>query len=96
MSCEIVWHPEAVQDQRRLFDHLKSINPIAAQKAALLILRGAESLQEWPNRCREMDDASARRELFIQFGSDAFVLRYVVEGQRVIVLRVWHSKEFRG
>jgi len=42
MPCEIIWHPEAVRDQFRLFTHLKSVNPAAATKAAELIRQGAE------------------------------------------------------
>ena len=93
MSFKIIWHPESIQDQLRIFDHLKSVNPVAARKAAQLIRQGAKGLRQWPNRCRKMDDDSGRRELIIQFGSGAYVLRYVIDDHLVIVLRVWHSKE---
>jgi len=63
------------------------------RKAAALIREAAQSLQEWPNRCRPMDDNSQRRELIIQFGSGAYVLRYVLDGDAIIILRVWHSKK---
>ena len=96
MPCEIVWHREAVLDLQRLFEHLKSVNPAAARKAAELICEGAQSLRKWPNRCRPMKDGSGRRELIIQFGSGAYVLRYVLEGDRIYVLRVWHSKELHA
>jgi len=96
MSCKIVWHHEAVLDQYRLFNHLKSVNPAAARKAAELIRQGAQSLQEWPNRCRPMDDGSGRRELIVQFGSGAYVLRYVLQGNVIAILRVWHSKELHA
>jgi len=95
MPCEIIWHPEAVRDQFRLFTHLKSVNPAAAKKAAELIRQGAESLRKWPNRCRPMDDGSGRRELIIQFGSGAYVLRYVLDGNLIIILHVWHARELR-
>jgi len=96
MPCKIVWHKEAVLDQFRLFNHLKSVNPAAAQKAAELIRCGAESLQQWPNRCRPMGDGSGRRELIIQFGSGAYVLRYVLDGDVIVIIRVWHSKEIHA
>ncbi len=95
MPCKIIWHPEAIQDQFRLFTHLKSVNPAAAKKAAELVRQGAKSLQKWPNRCRPMDDGSGRRELIIQFGSGAYVLRYVLDDNLIIILRAWHSKELR-
>jgi len=96
MSYKIVWHHKAVLDQARLFNHLKLVNPAAAQKAAGLIRQAAQSLQEWPNRCRVMDDGSNRRELFIQFGSGAYVLRYVLDDKVIIILRIWHSKELHA
>jgi len=96
MPYKIIWHPEAVQDQLRIFNHLTSINPIAAQKAAQLIREGAKSLIAWPNRCRPMDDDSGRRELFIQFGSGAYILRYILDQHSIVIVRVWHSKELRS
>jgi len=96
MSCKIIWHREAVLDQQRLFQHLNSVNPAAAAKAAGLIRQGAQSLLEWPNRCRPMDAGSGRRELIIQFGSGAYVLRYVLDGEAIIILRVWHCKELQA
>jgi len=96
MPCKIVWHREAVLDQQRLFNHLISVNPAAARRAAQLILEGAQSLLDWPNRCRPMDDGSGRRELILQFGSGAYVLRYVLDDDVIAILRVWHSKELQA
>ncbi len=96
MPCKIIWHHEAILDQQRLFKHLKSVNPLAARKAAELIHHGAQSLQAWPNRCRPMNDGSGRRELMIQFGSGAYVLRYVLDANVITMLRVWHSKELHA
>ena len=96
MSCKIIWHREAVLDQQRLINHLMSVNPAAARRAAQLIREGAQSLLDWPNRCRPMDDGSNRRELILQFGSGAYVLRYVLDGDVIVILRVWHSRELHA
>jgi len=96
MPGKIVWHRESVLDQQRLFQHLNSVNPAAAAKAAALIRQAAQSLLEWPNRCRPMDDGSGRRELIIQFGSGAYILRYVLDGEVITILRVWHCKELHA
>jgi plasmid stabilization system protein ParE len=42
-----------------------------------------------------MDDDTGRRELFIPFGAGAYVLRYRIDRDTVIVIRVWHSREAR-
>jgi len=39
-----------------------------------------------------MDDGSGRRELFVQFGSGA----YVLDDNVIIILCVWHSRELRS
>ncbi|MDQ6966674.1 MAG: type II toxin-antitoxin system RelE/ParE family toxin [Mariprofundaceae bacterium] len=96
MPCKIVWHRESVLDQQRLFQHLNSVNPAAAAKAAVLIRQGAQSLLEWPNPCLPMDDGSSRRELIIQFGSGAYVLRYVLDGEVITILRVCYFKELQA
>jgi plasmid stabilization system protein ParE len=44
--------------------------------------------------CR-MDDATERRELFVPFGAGAYVLRYRIHADTIVVLRVWHSREER-
>ncbi|MBI3541306.1 MAG: type II toxin-antitoxin system RelE/ParE family toxin [Deltaproteobacteria bacterium] len=92
---EIIWLPEAVKDMARLFDFLKGRNKGAAQKAAKLIKSGAALLQGQPLIGRLMDDSEDSRELFLPFGQSAYVLRYRLDGERVVVVRVWHGRELR-
>jgi len=43
-----------------------------------------------------MEDETGRREWIISFGAGAFVLRYMREKtDKIVILRVWHSKENR-
>jgi hypothetical protein len=42
-----------------------------------------------------MDDDTGRRELFVPFGVGAYVLRYRLTGENLVVIRVWHSRESR-
>lgn len=91
---QVIWGKEALRDQKRCLDFLLRVNPNAAIRAANLIADGAENLEDFPGRCPCIDD-TGRRELFIQFGKGAYVLRYIVDGNRVKILRVWHAKELR-
>jgi plasmid stabilization system protein ParE len=42
-----------------------------------------------------MHDRTDRRELFQPFGRGGYVLRYMIRNQTVVIIRVWHAKEWR-
>ncbi len=93
--AELVWLPGAKQDIKRLFSFLKKKNPRAAKTAIMAIRAGAKQLEEYPEAGRPMNDETARRELFMAYGSGGYVLRYLLEEGRVVVIRVWHAREKR-
>ncbi|MGE5298608.1 MAG: type II toxin-antitoxin system RelE/ParE family toxin [Acidobacteriota bacterium] len=93
---EVLWLPEARGDIERLYEFLACKDIDAAAACAKAILDGAELLASSPRMGRPMDDQSGRRELFVSFGAGAYVLRYMLERpNRVVVIRVWHSREYR-
>lgn len=92
----VIWLPEAIEDMDRLFSFLKEKNVRAAQRAARLIKSGADLLLDQPMIGRLMDDDSGRRELFLPFGHSAYALRYKLEGEEVVIIRVWHGRERRN
>ena len=92
----VIWLPEAVADLERLFLFLKDKSLTAAQRAARLIQSGANILKDQPQMGRLMEDNTNRRELFLPFGSSAYVLRYKLDGEIVVIIRVWHGKEVRS
>ncbi len=91
----LVWLPEARDDVQRLYDFLIDKDPRAAERAVRAIQLGAERLQEQPRIGHRMDDDTERRELFIPFGVGAYVLRYRIHDEFLVVIRVWHSREAR-
>ena len=91
----LVWLPEAADDIERLFEFLVEKNPVAAARAARTILSGAERLLLQPEQGRRLDDETGRRELFLPFGAGAYVLRYRLHYETIVVVRVWHSRENR-
>lgn len=92
---QVVWLPEALDDARRLFDFLKEKNLSAAARAAQAIRKGADQLADFPDIGRPMNDGTGRRELFVPFGSTSYVLRYILDTQKIVIIRVWHSREQR-
>jgi toxin ParE1/3/4 len=89
----LIWLEEAVQDIARLRQFLEPNNPRAAALAASCILDGVRMLERYPESGAPMGDG--RRELFLPFGNSAYVLRYRLDGDAVVILRVWHGREAR-
>ena len=96
MTRELVWLPEALADIERLYEFLSGKSPDAAADAILTIQAAAGRLRMHPELGRLMEDRSQRREVFAAFGAGAYVVRYRINraGNPVIV-RVWHSREYR-
>jgi plasmid stabilization system protein ParE len=91
----ILWLPEALVDLERLYDFLVERDPAAAERVIRTIEDGADRLGELPERGRAMDDDTGRRELVVPFGAGAYVLRYRLQQDTGVILRVWHSREGR-
>lgn len=70
------------------------VSPATWPRAAEEIAKGIEALAEFPDRGRPML-RSGRRELFVPFGRDAYVIQYRVFSQVVFVARIFHSRENR-
>lgn len=91
----LYWLPEAQDDIERLHAFLHEKNPEAAQRMVNTLLNGADKLLSFPEIGKPLNDELRRRELFLPFGGSAYVLRYRLDSDRVIVIRVWHSREQR-
>jgi len=92
---KLVWLPEARDDLLRLFEFLLERDAEAAGRAIDLIRQGASALRKTPRLGKRMDQDTERREWLIPFGVSAYVLRYRIHGETLVVLRVWHSREER-
>jgi plasmid stabilization system protein ParE len=91
----LVWLPEAQTDVRRLYDFPLGEAPSAAERAIRAIQLGAGKVLEFPRIGRPMEDETERRELFIPFGAGAYVLRYRIHADAIVIVRVWHSRQER-
>lgn len=90
------WLPAAFQDIERLYEFLVEKDPNAAARAMEVILDGAEILEDMPEIGKPMNDDTSRRELYLPFGAGAYVLRYKLDGEKIVIIRVWHSREHRA
>ena len=88
------WTPGALQDLVRLRDFLGPKNPSAAARAAERILQAAATLRENPELGHAVED-EPWRELVASAGRTAYVLRYRIDDDAIVIARVWHSREER-
>jgi toxin ParE1/3/4 len=93
-ELELVWSPAARADLIRLRKFIEPHNPEAAQRSAEAIKKGARLLIEHPAIGTRLADRQDR-ELFIPFGVRGYILRYRLQGNRIVVLRLWHVRENR-
>lgn len=91
----LVWLPEALDDVERLYRFLLDRDAAAAERAIRAVTGGADRLQAHPGIGRPMDDDTGRRELVLPFGAGAYVLRYRLHRDSVVIIRAWHSREAR-
>ena len=89
------WLAPALDDIRRLYEFLLEKDPGAAGRAVRAIRVGSSRLVDAPEIGRPLADGTGRRELLIPFGVGAYVLRYRVHDETVVVIRVWQSREVR-
>ena len=94
MSYRVRLLPGAVGDLERLPRFLDFKSPGAAARSRQVLLQAIASLAEMPHRGRPAAVADAR-ELVVPFGRDAYILRYRVRADEVVVTRIRHSRERR-
>ena len=82
----IVWTDEAVANLDAIVAYISEFNPAAAERLAERLIALADSLAEFSDRGRDAGDG--RREMTIV---PPYVMRYRVDGERVIILRVRHG-----
>ncbi|MCH6256536.1 type II toxin-antitoxin system RelE/ParE family toxin [Puniceicoccaceae bacterium K14] len=92
---KLVWAKETADDLQRLFEFLFEKSPNAAAKAMEGILEKSNLITEFPEIGHLMQDDSGRRELIIPFGASAYVLRYYIANDHILIVRIWHSREAR-
>jgi len=91
----LIWLPEAVDDLERVLDHLKPHGSKPTQRAARCLREAADLLQQFPEAGRPLPDLAPFRDLAVPFGAGAYVIRYRLRDDVVVIVRIWHSRELR-
>ena len=93
MPNGIAWLPEAAKDVARLRAFILKKNPGAAAHAAKCIKEAAQILGDNPEAGKPVEELLSFRDLFIPFGNGNYIIRYRKVTNRVVIVRVRHSKE---
>ena len=85
---DVVWTEEAVANLDAIASYISVFNPASAERLAQRLIALADSLADFAERGR--DAGNGRREISVVW---PYILRYRVEEQRVIVLRIRHGAQ---
>jgi len=77
----------AIADLRGIREYIRQFNPDAAARVAAALVAAVDRLRNLPDRGRGI--GSSRRELLAVW---PYVIRYRIDGEVVVVLRVRHGK----
>lgn len=91
---KLSWSLPALADLNRFAAFLRDRHPALAQRIGRDILSRAEILQDYPESGRSIRDRGFR-ELTVPVMGATYILRYAMDRDRVVVLRVFHSREQR-
>ena len=89
---KISYSLESIRDLSRLRKFIEAKNPDAAERIANELLAGINNLKVFPRMglpVTHSPDPDAIRDLFV----GKYTVRYLLHGQDIFVLRVWHEKE---
>ncbi|MDF5712846.1 MAG: type II toxin-antitoxin system RelE/ParE family toxin [Rhizonema sp. NSF051] len=82
----------AVHDLIRLREFIAKNNPQAAEHVSLRLRQAIGKLVLHPDIGRRLPEIENVRELI----AGKYVVRYLIEGDTLFVLRIWHGKEHRS
>ena len=93
---KIVLSPRASGDLERLRTFLSEHGDAVTQRAVTTLRERIALLAEFPGLGKPFGQRNLR-ELYVPFGSSAYVIRYYVSRKRdaVVLLRIWHGRESR-
>ena len=92
---KLEWSASALADLDRFAAFLHDRHPGLAKIVAAEIKSKAEVLSEHPLIGRPLAGRPEFRELVLDVLNASYVFRYATDGRRLVMLRVFHSRELR-
>jgi plasmid stabilization system protein ParE len=91
---KLIIETRAERDLSDLVNWLAERSPSAADRALEMFFSRVDRLLDFPTSAPEVE--GGKRELFIDFGRDGFVVRYRLHQETILVERVYHGLQDRG
>jgi toxin ParE1/3/4 len=92
---KLEWSAAALADLNRFGAFLHERHPRLAKIIAAEIQNKAQILAEHPLIGRAIEGRSEYRELILDVANAMYIFRYAFDGERLVMLRVFHSREQR-
>lgn len=90
---QIIISAKAARDLQKIRTYLLQFNAEAAQKAAATIIEATNLILNHQLIGKPLEDIPEYRELIRPFGSGAYIIRYRVDFDKIIIAGIKHSKE---
>jgi len=91
----VEWSDAALADLDRFVEFLDKEHPSLAAKVAAEIISKAQVLSEHPRLGRPIMGREEYRQIVLQVLRASYVFQYRFDGERLVMLRVFHSRELR-
>jgi plasmid stabilization system protein ParE len=92
---KLEWSDQALADLDRFAEFLHQEHPSLAAIVAAEIIGKAQVLSEHPQLGRPIAGRPEYRQIVLQVLGAAYVFQYRFDGQRLVMLRVFHGRETR-
>jgi len=89
------WSDDALADLDRFSEFLHKHYPSLAKVVAAEIIKKAQILAERPQLGAPLGGRPEYRQVILQVANAVYVFQYRIDGQRVVMLRVFHGREAR-
>lgn len=92
---KLEWSADALADLDRFAAFLADKHPSLAAVVGREIVRKTQVLSEHPRLGSPIQGRPEYRQLVLQVLNAAYVFQYRLDGERIVMLRVFHSRENR-
>ena len=93
---ELRFATEADQDFRRLYAFIAELNPGAADRLGIALQDRMELLCASPDIGRPYAGSEDIRESVLPFASTAYIIRYQLRSDCLLIVRIWNGREERS
>lgn len=94
-TVKVEWSASAIADLDRFADFLESRFPTMARTVGREIVRAVDLLVEAPELGRPLSGHQDRRQIVVRVLNASYIAQYRLFADRLVILRVFHGREFR-